>query len=128
MRTAIKYLWPLPVTAAGLMLAGLIRLTGGSVRVVEGAVEAWGGVAKWIFERGLAGKAACMTIGHVIIGLAEHHLARMRLHEHVHVRQYEKWGVLFVPLYLASSFIAWMQGRNCYRDNVFEREAYRLHP
>jgi hypothetical protein len=128
MPTAIKYLWPLPVTAAGLVLVGVVRLTGGSSRVIEGTVEAWGGFCSWIFERALARKAACMTIGHVILGLAEHHLTRMRRHEHVHVRQYEKWGALFVPLYLGSSFIAWMQGKNLYRDNIFEREAYREAP
>jgi hypothetical protein len=127
MRTAIKYLWALPMTAVGLVLVGLIRLTGGTSQVAEGTIEAWGGsIAKWIFQRALAGKAACMTVGHVIIALGEQYLARMRLHERVHVRQYEKWGALFVPLYLGSSFIAWMQGRNYYRDNVFEREAYKV--
>jgi hypothetical protein len=125
MRTIFKYLWPLPMTAMGLAVAGLTRLTGGSSRVADGTVEAWGGFAAWLIERGLARKVACATIGHVIIGINEEYVARMRLHERVHVRQYEKWGILFIPLYLASSLIAWSQGRHYYRDNVFEREAYK---
>jgi hypothetical protein len=59
---------------------------------------------------------------------SQSHLTRMRRHEHVHVRQHEKWGALFVPLYLASSFIGWAQGKNLYRDNLIEREAYKEAP
>ena len=51
--------------------------------------------------------------------------AGVRAHELVHVRQYERWGPLFVPAYLAAS--AWMlvSGRDPYYDNHFERAAYR---
>lgn len=125
---ALKYLWPLPVTAAGLVIVGITRLTGGSARIVGGVVEAWGGFGAWILECMFRRKASCMTVGHVIIGLNEEYLERARGHEHVHVRQYEKWGALFVPLYIASSLLAWFQGKHYYRDNVFEREAYRLFP
>jgi hypothetical protein len=44
----------------------------------------------------------------------------------VHVRQYERWGVLFFPLYAASSLWQLARGRDPYRDNRFEREAFRL--
>jgi hypothetical protein len=42
----------------------------------------------------------------------------------VHVRQYERWGPLFVPAYLLSSLVELLRGRRPYRDNWFEREAY----
>lgn len=128
MRTAWKYFWPSPVTLLGLLIAGLARLSGGSAKVIDGTVEAWGGLAAWMIESGLRRKVSCMTLGHVIIGINDEYLARARSHEHVHVRQYERWGPLFVPLYLASSLIAWFQGKHYYRDNVFEQEAYRLFP
>jgi hypothetical protein len=47
-----------------------------------------------------------------------------RSHEQVHVRQYEQWGPLFLPAYLASSLWQLACGRHCYRDNWFERQAY----
>ncbi len=109
----------------GLIIVAITRFSGGSSRIVEGVVESWGGFSAWIMEHVFARKAACATIGHVIIGLNEEYLTRMRLHERVHVRQYEQWGILFIPLYIGSSFVAWCQGKHYYRDNVFEREAYK---
>jgi hypothetical protein len=44
----------------------------------------------------------------------------------VHVRQYERWGPLFVPAYLVSSLVLWLRGRDPYWDNPFEVEARRL--
>lgn len=41
-------------------------------------------------------------------------------HELVHVRQYELWGPLFVPIYLIASLWAHGRGGNAYRDNRFE--------
>lgn len=41
-------------------------------------------------------------------------------HELVHVRQYELWGPLFVPIYLIVSLWARTRGGNAYRDNRFE--------
>jgi hypothetical protein len=42
----------------------------------------------------------------------------------VHVRQYERWGPLFVPAYVLCSAVIWSRGGDAYRDNPFEREAY----
>ena len=50
----------------------------------------------------------------------------MRAHERVHVRQYERLGALFFPLYVGSSLVQWLRGRDPYFDNHFEREAYAL--
>jgi hypothetical protein len=123
----LRYIWVFPVTLCGLIAVGLTLITGGSGQVFSGAVEAWGGFSAWVFKRVIR-RGCAMTIGHVIIGLNEHSISRYRQHEHVHIAQYEKWGPLFVPLYLASSLIAWVEGKHVYRDNVFEREAYSKFP
>jgi hypothetical protein len=44
-------------------------------------------------------------------------------HELEHVRQYEKWGPLFVPAYLIAAVWVWLRGRHHYRDNPFELAA-----
>lgn len=69
-----------------------------------------------------------MTLGHVVWGQDAKCLARSRDHEHVHVRQYERWGPLFIPAYLLASLIAWRRGLDPYMDNPFEVEAYRKAP
>lgn len=120
----IKYLWAFPVTLLGLIAVGLTAVTGGCVQQVSGVIEACGGFSAWILERVLGRRVCAMTIGHVILGIDKPFLSRAREHEHVHIEQYEKWGPLFVPLYLGSSLLAWLQGKHYYRDNVFEREAY----
>lgn len=65
-----------------------------------------------------------MTLGHVILGQDEDALEFVRDHEHVHVRQYERWGLLFVPAYLLASAYLYCRGRDGYRENPFEKEAY----
>jgi hypothetical protein len=47
-----------------------------------------------------------------------------RAHERVHVRQYERWGPLFLPSYLFLSLYMYLRGCDPYRDNPFEREAF----
>ena len=42
----------------------------------------------------------------------------------MHVRQYERWGPLMLPLYLLASGLAWCRGFDPYLDNPFEREAF----
>lgn len=53
------------------------------------------------------------------LGLA---LDAARRHEQVHVRQYQRWGPLFLPAYLLSSGYQWLRGRYPCLDNRFERE------
>jgi hypothetical protein len=65
-----------------------------------------------------------MTLGHTILGRDRESLEVSREHEHVHVRQYERWGPLFIPAYLGSSAWMWLRGRDAYRDNPFEVEAF----
>ena len=97
--------------------------------MVDGALEVSGGaLARLVARATKTLRFAAITLGHVIIGLDARCLDNCRAHEHVHVRQYERWGVLFFPLYLASSAWQWAHRRDPYRDNVFEREAFRAAP
>ena len=41
------------------------------------------------------------------------------------MRQYERWGPFFIPAYLAASLWMLVTGRDPYRENPFEREAFR---
>lgn len=108
-----------------LALPGLWR---GRLRVVEGVIEVHGPLVKWMLTHGtpLPGGASAMTFGHVVLGVSEAALERTRAHERVHVRQYERWGPLFLPAYLAASVWAFVRGRHVYLDNPFEREAFRV--
>ena len=120
-----RYAWALPATLAGLLLSLLAFALGANGRIVEGAVEIAGGrINGCVSMLPRHCRFGAITIGHVIIGVDHETLARCRLHEHVHVRQYERWGVLFFPLYLFSSFLQLVQGRDPSLDNFFEREAF----
>jgi hypothetical protein len=122
----ILYLWALPGTAIGLPFVLVAWLSGGRAAIVQGAVEVHGGLVTTFLRRGvpLLGSAAAMTLGHVILGRDLDCLEHSRRHEHVHVRQYERWGPLFLPLYLTASVLLYFKGLDPYLDNPFEREAY----
>lgn len=66
---------------------------------------------------------SAITFGHVIIGLNEAELVRLRSHEHQHVKQYEIWGPLFFIAYPASSLAQRVRGRHPYWHNRFEVQA-----
>lgn len=113
-----RYTWAAPATAVGLAAALFAVLLGARARVVDGVVEVAGG---WLppvlrFE--------AITFGHVVLGATHTALCDLRSHERVHVRQYERWGLLFFPAYLGSSLVQWLRGRDPYLDNRFEREAF----
>src|SRR5260221_597839 len=92
----IAYIWVAPVTAGAIGLVLLGIATGGRARIVLGVIEVHGGLVGWYLRRGMPwfGPAAAMTLGHVILGRDADCLATSREHEHVHVRQYERWGAL----------------------------------
>ena len=120
-----RYLWALPATLVGLLLALLALCAGATTRRVEGCIEVAGGrFARLLTLVPPSMRFAAISFGHVIIGTDHDLLRRVRRHEHVHVRQYERWGVLFFPLYAGSSLVQLLRGRDPYRDNCFEREAY----
>ena len=76
----------------------------------------------------LPGGASAVTLGHTVLGRDQRQLDRCREHELVHVRQYERWGPFFVPVYLGWSAWLWWHGRNAYYDNPFEAEAFQAVP
>ena len=126
---ALGYAWAfLPNTLVGLLFVPPVLATGGRVRVERGVVELHGGFARFFLRRCLLINASALTLGHVILGQDRDCLDHARDHEHVHVRQYERWGPFFLPAYFASSFLAWRRGGHFYLDNRFEREAYARYP
>jgi hypothetical protein len=125
MIVVLRYLWASPATLVGLACALAAIASGAKARRVDGTLEVGGGRVRDLVLRLPEGcRFGAITLGHVIVGLDAEALARSRAHERVHVRQYERWGVLFFPLYAASSFWALVRGRDPYRDNRFEREAF----
>jgi hypothetical protein len=93
-----------------------------------GCLEFHGGLVTRLLKSQLTGGRGilAMTLGHTIIGQDPEGLRLAREHEQVHVRQYERWGPFFIPVYLGCSFLLWFQKKDVYRDNPFEVEAYRI--
>ena len=120
------YLWTLPTTAIGLLVAAVGLVSGGRARIVEGVLEVYGPAVAWLLRRAtlLPGGASAMTLGHVVLGRDAETLDRTRAHERVHVAQCQRWGPLFIPAYLLAGAWMWLRGRDAYRDNPFEREAF----
>ena len=119
----VGVLWAAPWTAFGLG-AGLLGLaTGGRAQRRGWVLEFYGGAISWVFQR-IPNTPAAMTFGHTVLGRTAAALDVAREHELVHVRQYERWGPLFVPAYLLCSLILRIMGKDAYHDNPFEREAY----
>jgi hypothetical protein len=76
----------------------------------------------YVSDRGLAHliltrrRYVAITFGHVIV-FAREPSDEMWRHELVHVEQYAKYGLAFLPLYL------WYYARHGYTGHPFEREA-----
>lgn len=122
---ALRYLWALPATCVGLLFTALALCAGATIRFVDGVAEVAGGrLDRFVSRLPACARFGAITFGHVIIGIEHSVLERARAHEHVHVRQYERWGPLFFPLYAASSLVQLLRGRDPYWNNCFEREAY----
>ncbi|NND97248.1 MAG: hypothetical protein HKN47_07975 [Pirellulaceae bacterium] len=118
----LAYLWASPYTVAGI---GIGLILGGRFRRIDGVIEIHGSRIAGVLQR-MPVPAMAMTFGHVVFGVTESALDITRRHEHVHVRQYERWGPLFVPAYLGASAVLYCRGRDAYRDNPFEVEAYAI--
>ncbi len=117
--------WASPGSALGLLVGAVALASGGRARRIGRTLEFWGGILPWCLRRvPLVRGAAALTLGHVIIGQNEAALAMARAHEWIHVRQYERWGPLFLPAYFGWSAWLWATGRHPYLDNPFEIEAY----
>lgn len=126
MRRLLAYAWAAPVTLCALPFAAAALVTGGRARLDGGVLEVGGGILGPLLRRAIPSfPIGAITLGHVVLGADVRELAASRAHERVHVRQYERWGVLFPLLYAASSAAALATGRRLHADNAFEREASR---
>ena len=122
---AVRILWTSPNTLLGVLIGTCGLLTGGRVQRARGCLEFWGGFTSWFLRRMPNGQfTLAMTLGHSILGTNRDALEISRDHEHIHVRQYETWGPLFIPAYLGWSGVLWFRGKDPYRDNPFEVEAF----
>ncbi|MCA0176425.1 MAG: hypothetical protein LCH73_09090 [Proteobacteria bacterium] len=118
LRAVLVCLWAAPASLLGLAL-GL--LAGGRAHRVGRTLEVAlpKGWRRWL-------PFAALTLGQVIVGASRAELAHWRAHERVHVRQFERWGVLLLLAYPLASLWAGLRGGRPYRDNAFEREARRV--
>lgn len=121
----IRLLWAAPCSALGLSLALLAVLSGGRMRLQGGALEAWFGKGRLATALGRQ-RFAAITLGHVIVAIRRQDLRRWHAHERVHVRQFEMLGPFMLLAYPVASAWAWARGQDAYRDNYFERQAYRV--
>ncbi len=125
MRKLLIYVWAAPTSVVGLAFA-LLALRSGGVAVIGGVIEAHAPFLGWLLSRlPPGGGVAAITLGHVVLGRSAAALSDTRAHERVHVRQYERWGPLFVPAYLCSGALAFLRGKHPYFDNYFEVQAFR---
>lgn len=111
-RELLGFIWTLPNTLLGLALGALTfqvpRIHGGAI----------------VFDRGPRGVTAllramhrsAMTVGFVILSSVPVQ-GRLQAHEGHHIRQYMRWGPLFIPAYLAIGV------RTGYRRHPWERAA-----
>jgi hypothetical protein len=125
LRLLLMILWALPWTILGLVLGLAALASGGGAQRVGRVLEFHGGILNRLLRYvPIANGAAAMTLGHCVIARTAADLDHSRRHELIHVTQYELWGPLFVPAYLACSAWQWIRGRDAYLDNPFEEEAY----
>lgn len=120
----LLYIWTAPNTLLGVLIGILGLISGGGVQIRRACIEFYGG---WVTKLllGLPPQGAmAMTLGHSILGVSQAALDCCRDHEQVHVRQYERWGILFIPAYFGVGAYMWLRGKNPYRDNPFEIEAF----
>jgi len=123
-REGFRYVWPSPWTAFGLLFVlvpwrgdrEIIRY-GGTIGVVGPAIE------RLLKKAWVPGGAAALTLGHTILAVDKETFYGTWTHEVVHVRQYERWGVFFIPAYLLSSVWVRLRGGDAYWDNPFEVQA-----
>ena len=130
MLRGLGVLWAGPGSLAGLALILAARAVArSSLRRHRGTLEACGaGIATILDRLGPRGRLQSITLGHVILARNEEALDLYREHERVHVRQWSRWGPLFLLAYPVASLWAMVRGRGAYRGNRFEREAWRAGP
>jgi len=132
MQTALlplKILWASPWSLFGIAIGLLGLATGGKIQRSGCVLEFFGGgVATFLRVFPWVTGASAVTFGHTVLARDHVALEACRTHEMVHVRQYERWGPLFVPAYLLFWAVLWARGKHPYLDNPFERQAFQEAP
>jgi len=116
------YAWAAPTTLLGLAAGALTLLTGGDWERRDGVVEFRNAFARALLESRIL-HASAITLGHVILARDDASLERYRAHEHGHVRQAERLGPFFLPVYFLAAGYAALRGRHHYHGNWFEVNA-----
>jgi hypothetical protein len=124
---AAKFVWAMPCSVVGLVLAVIPLGLGGRAKWSDGALEvsyrptlvACGTLARQLPFRAI-------VFGHVILAMTQQELVALGPHERVHVAQYERWGPLFLLAYPAASLWQLLHGRSPYWHNHFEVQARQL--
>ena len=127
----LKTVWAFPVSIIALCVLPL-ALWHAQWAVRNGVLEITSPALSWflrgVWFRALAGGAgfAAATIGQVIIARDAQCMNACRAHEHAHVRQCERWGILFPFAYVCAGLYTALRKRSWsayYWDNPFEIEA-----
>lgn len=120
-------IWAGPNTCVGVLIALPNCLAGGQLRFRDGALESFGGAVARAIRRFPTGPSTGgVTLGHLILGQTAAGLEAVTNHERVHVKQYERLGPFFLPVYFFFSARAWWRGQDPYMDNPLEIEAYKV--
>lgn len=119
--TVPAYCWAGPNTCLGVAVGWML---GGRFCINSGVIEIHGPLVADVLKR-LWLPAMAITLGHCVLGQTQAALDMTRIHERVHVRQYERWGPFFIPAYLLAWATLCCAGRDGYLENPFEVEAYR---
>ena len=119
---AAAVVWAGPNSIIGLLLAPLGFLPGGSIRLRDGVLECVvGSLPRFLRAVGDRGGIEAFALGHVVVAGSAALMSKSREHERVHVRQYERYGPFFLPLYVLSSVLALARRDHPYDHNRFER-------
>jgi hypothetical protein len=123
---SLRIAWASPASALGLVMTALLLPFGAELRVLKGVLEVClrsrsSSSGSQESDRRLP--FAAITFGHVVIARTHADHVRLRAHERVHVKQYERWAVLFLLAYPAESLLQLLLGRRPHLDNRFEVQA-----
>jgi hypothetical protein len=116
--------WAAPCSAIGLLFGLALVISGGQARRVGRVIEFSA------YQLPPTGKSlvsmlpwSAVTLGHVVLGVSQWELERLRVHELVHVQQYERWGAIFFVAYPVASLYALLATGCPYKANWFEKQA-----
>ena len=123
--SVVRTLWAAPWSLVGLLIGVLGLLSGGHVQRKGRVLELYGGCLPTIlhFFPFYSGSPVA-TFGQVVLGRRAG-TSMPAACTNGRRRQYERWGLLFVPAYLSCSVAMWFRGKHPYYDNPFELSALR---